>query len=41
MMTITYAECRKKALYAEYHYAGRCYAECRGTVKRTFLIDII
>ncbi len=29
-MQYCYAECRKKALHAEYRYAECCYAGCRG-----------
>jgi hypothetical protein len=31
MLTVTYAECHIKALYAECHYAVCRYAACRGT----------
>jgi hypothetical protein len=40
MLSVNYAECRKKAHYAECHYAvcryAECrYAECHGAVKMT------
>jgi hypothetical protein len=31
-LTVTYAECHKKAPYAECHYAECRYAECRGAI---------
>jgi hypothetical protein len=41
MLSISYAECHKSDLYAEWHYAeclyADCnYAECRGAVLHTF-----
>ncbi len=32
MLSVIYAECRKKAHYAECHYAECRYAECRGAL---------
>ncbi len=32
MLTVTYAECHIKALYAECHYAECRYADCHGAV---------
>jgi hypothetical protein len=32
MLTVTYAKCHIKAMYAECHYAECRYAECRGAV---------
>ncbi len=37
MLSVNYAECRKKANYAEYLYAERHYAECRGASRTTVL----
>jgi len=35
MPSVVYAECRKLAIYAEWHHAEWHYAECRGALRHS------
>ncbi len=40
MLTVTYAECRLKASYAECRNAECRYAECRGASKTAYFMSM-